>query len=195
MDGRPMTGSWIISVASQTYGPYDSRQMASFAAEGRLAPQSLVAHAGETDFRRAGDEPELSGIFSPPQPARDTAMVQSLRPEGSGSFGRGEEPSRNGETSHFVVIADMKSGSIAKLEEAIATFGPAYAILPQAWLLVSEDSINAVRNLLVQQLGKLDVLFVVDAGNDKAAWYNFGPEADARIRKLWRSEPKLRVAS
>jgi hypothetical protein len=190
-----MTGSWIISVAGQTYGPYSSEQMHAFAAEGRLARQSLVARVGETDFRRAADEPELSAIFSPAQPARETAVVQPLRQDGSASFGRGEEQSRNGETSHFVVIADMKSGSIAKLEEAIATFGPTYAILPQAWLLVSEESINAVRNLLVQQLGKLDMLFIVDAGHDKAAWFNFGLEADARIRKIWRSEPKLRVAS
>ena len=195
MDGGPMTGSWIIRVAGQTYGPYGWEQMRAFAAERRLARQSLVARDGETEFRRADDEPELSAIFSPAQPARETAVVQTLRPEGSASFGRGEEQSRNGETSHFVVIADMKSGSIAKLEEAIATFGPTHAILPQPWLLASEDSINAVRNLLVQQLGKLDMLFIVDAGNDKAAWYNFGPEADARIRKIWRSSPKLRVAS
>jgi hypothetical protein len=190
-----MSGSWIISVAGQTYGPYGPEQMRTFAAEGRLARQSLVAHAGETEFRRAEDEPELSAIFPSAQPARETAIFQPLRQESAASFGRGEEPSRNGETSHFLVLADMKSGSIAKLEEAIATFGPTCAILPQAWLLVSEASINAVRNLLVQQLGKLDMLFVVDAGNNKAAWFNFGPEADSRIRKLWRSETKLRVAS
>jgi hypothetical protein len=39
------------------------------------------------------------------------------------------------------------------------------------------------------------VLFVADASNDKAAWFNFGPEADARIRKLWRAESRLRAAS
>jgi hypothetical protein len=95
----------------------------------------------------------------------------------------------------MLIVADLKSGSIAKLEEEIATFGQSVAILPQAWLLASESSVNAVRNRLVQQLGKLDVLFVADASNDKAAWFNFGPEADARIRRIWRSEPKLRAAS
>jgi hypothetical protein len=45
--------------------------------------------------------------------------------------------------------------------------------------------VNAIRNQLVQQLGKLDVLFVVDATRDKAAWFNFGPEADSRIRRNW----------
>jgi len=39
------------------------------------------------------------------------------------------------------------------------------------------------------------MLFVIDATNDKAAWFNFGPEVDARIRKIWRTETKLRAAS
>ena len=42
-----------------------------------------------------------------------------------------------------------------------------------------------MRNALVRKLGKLDTLFIVDAGRDKAAWFNFGPEADTRIRKIW----------
>jgi hypothetical protein len=42
-----------------------------------------------------------------------------------------------------------------------------------------------VRNSLVQKLGTLDTLFVVDATHDKAAWHNFGPDADVRLRRLW----------
>jgi hypothetical protein len=52
-------------------------------------------------------------------------------------------------------------------------------------VLVSENTINAVRNALVQKLGKLDTIFIVDAAHDKAAWFNFGPETDIRIRKMW----------
>ena len=37
----------------------------------------------------------------------------------------------------------------------------------------------------MQKLGKLDTIFIVDAAHDKAAWFNFGPEADTRIRKMW----------
>ncbi|HEY6578671.1 MAG TPA: DUF4339 domain-containing protein [Rhizomicrobium sp.] len=190
-----MTGSWVISVAGQTYGPYDTNQMQAFAAEGRLARQSRVARIGETTFRSAIDEPELAGIFSPAQPARETVVVQTLRHETPASFGRGDEQTRSVERSHFVIIADMKSGSIAKIEETIATLGQTYPILPQVWLLASGETVNTVRNLLIRHLGKLDALFVVDAGNDRAAWFNFGPEADARIRKIWRPEPKLQAAS
>jgi hypothetical protein len=52
-------------------------------------------------------------------------------------------------------------------------------------VLVSEHAINIVRTALVQKLGKLDTIFIVDAAHDKAAWFNFGPEADTRIRKMW----------
>ena len=52
-------------------------------------------------------------------------------------------------------------------------------------MLYSEATINTIRNALVQKLGKIDTLFIVDAVHDKAAWFNFGPETDTRIRKMW----------
>ena len=187
-----MTGSWTISVAGQIYGPYSTGQMRAFAAEGRLARQSLVAPAGKTEFGRAAEQPELAPIFQPSMARNEGALAQPLLREPK-EFGRAE--AGDSEVSHMLIVTDLKSGSIAKLEEEIATFGPSVAILPQAWLLTCAASANVVRNRLVQQLGKLDVLFVADASNDKAAWFNFGPEADARIRKIWRSEPRLRAAS
>ncbi|HEX3430594.1 MAG TPA: DUF4339 domain-containing protein [Rhizomicrobium sp.] len=189
-----MTGSWTIRVAGHVYGPYSTEQMRAFAAEGRLARQSLVASAGETEFRRAADQPELAPIFQPSVARTDSALAQPM-PREAREFGRAERGTRDGEYSHMLIVADMKSGSIAKLEEEIATFGQSFAILPQAWLLASEASVNTVRNALTQQLGKLDMLFLADASNDKAAWFNFGPEVDARIRKIWRSEQKLRAVS
>lgn len=187
-----MTGSWTISVAGQVYGPYSTEQMRGFAAEGRLARQSLVAPAGNTEFGRAAEQPELAPIFQPSMAGSEGAVAQPMQREAK-EFGRAD--AGNGEVSHMLIVVDLKSASIAKLEEEIAAFGQSVAILPQAWLLASAASANAVRNRLVEQLGKLDVLFVADASNDRAAWFNFGPEADARIRKIWRSEPKLRAAS
>lgn len=186
-----MTGSWTISVAGQVYGPYSTEQMRGFAAEGRLARQSLVAPAGNTEFGRAAEQPELAPIFQPSMARSEGAVAQPMLREAK-EFGRAD--AGNG-VSHMLIVADLKSASIAKLEEEIAAFGQSVAILPQAWLLTSAASANIVRNRLVLQLGKLDVLFIADASNDKAAWFNFGPEADARIRKIWRSEPRLRAAS
>jgi hypothetical protein len=58
--------------------------------------------------------------------------------------------------------------------------------MPQGWILSSELSINEIRNTLAKKLGKLDTLFVVDATHDKAAWFNFGPEAETRFRRIWQ---------
>ena len=186
-----MSASWIVSVAGRAYGPYTPAQMQAFASEGRLAPQSLVACNGETQFRPAAEDPALASLFAP---ARHVAAEPAPTPvtpsDSASSFGRQEDAAKPGERAHVVIIADMKSRSIDGLEEEIYKLGPAFAFLPQAWLLSTELSVNAVRNLLVQQLGKLDVLFVVDATRDKAAWFNFGPEADTRVRRLWSRTPE-----
>ena len=101
-------------------------------------------------------------------------------------FGRNESEPQNSERSRFIVIADMKSSSLSGLEEELFNLGPAYAIQPQAWILASELSISDIRARLMRKLGKLDNLFLVDAAHDKAAWFNFGPEAEARIRRIWQ---------
>ena len=182
---------WIISVGGRAYGPYDMEQLRAFVAEGRLAPQSLIARSGETQFRPAGTEPALAAIF-PPSRFHEGAAAQET--EAHRAFGR-QDDDTTGERSHFVIIADMKSRSIDGLNDEIVKLGPAFSIMPQTWVLSTDQSVNAVRNTLVQQLGKLDALFVIDATHDKAAWFNFGPEPDARIRRIWskHAEPSAKL--
>ena len=93
------------------------------------------------------------------------------------------------ELSHYIVVADMKSRSIATLENEILGLGTAVSIAPQVWALSTEKPINAVRTILMQELGKIDRLFVVDASHDKIAWFNYSPEAEARVRRIW-SKPE-----
>jgi hypothetical protein len=180
-----MPDTWTISANGHTYGPYTVEQMRAFAAEGRLASHSLVAREGEDQFHPASADAELAALFrlAAPAPARPvffTADGDTAQP----NFGRNEEE-KAGERTHYVIVADMKSRSISGLEEEIFNFGPAYPIMPQGWILSSEMSINVIRNTLVKKLGKLDTLFVVDATHDKAAWFNFGPEAETRFRRIW----------
>ena len=66
--------------------------------------------------------------------------------------------------------------------------------MPQAWLLSSDMSINAIRNTLVQKLGRIDMLFIIDASHNKAAWFNYGPEADSRIRRIWQKAQEPQAA-
>ncbi|HEY2035183.1 MAG TPA: GYF domain-containing protein [Rhizomicrobium sp.] len=183
-----MSDYWIVSVSDRAYGPYTTEQMESFAAEGRLAASSLIARAGETSFRSAGEEPQFSALF---QPSKITPLAREepLHPQEPAKFGRSDVDGKSSERGRFVIITDMKSRSIQGVEEEIHKLGSAYPLLPQVWLLISELSVNSIRNLLTPQLGRLDSLFVLDATRDKAAWFNFGPEADTRIRKLWSKEP------
>jgi hypothetical protein len=177
-----MSGSWTVNVAGRSYGPYSAAQMQAFAAEGRLAPHSLVQRVGEQKFRTASEDPELSALF---EPQKVSFASPSPHPDAAASsFGK-QERDDGDEPSHFVIIADMKSGSVAGLEEEIFNLGPAFAVVPQVWILSSKASINGVRNTLIRKLGKIDILFVVDATHNKAAWFNFGPEAEARIRRIW----------
>lgn len=183
-----MSDTWTISVSGQTYGPYTFAQMQAFVGEGRLAPRSLVCRTGETNFQKAGDIADLAPLFRPAAPARPTPFFTAEGNEEPASFGRHDEDAGGGR-AHYIVVADMKSRSISGVEEEIFNLGPAVPIMPQAWLLASDMPINQIRQTLVQKLGKLDVLFIADATHDKAAWFNFGPEADTRIRRIWQKLP------
>ncbi len=183
-----MSESWTISVGGRVYGPYSVEQMRGFHAEGRLADHSLVARAGEDQFHAASEDPALALFFQP----QEAAPAQPEAPAAPHKFGA--EPEASGERTHYVIIADMKSRSITGLEEEIFNLGPAHRFMPQAWVLSSEVGINTIRHALVQKLGKIDTLFIVDAAHDKAAWFNFGPENDARVRRMWTREPARKSA-
>jgi hypothetical protein len=182
-----MSESWTISVGGRVYGPYSLEQMRAFHVEGRLADHSLVARAGEDQFHGANEDPALAVFFQPAAaPAAPAPQPEPLAVPHK--FGADAEQS-SGERAHYVIIADMKSRSITGLEEEIFNLGPAHRFMPQAWVLSSEVGINSIRHALVQKLGKIDTLFIVDAAHDKAAWFNFGPENDARVRRMWTREP------
>lgn len=183
-----MSANWIVSVGGRTYGPYTADQMESFVTEGRLAPHSLVAREEEGQFGPASQDPLLVSFFQPREPA---AQPQS-QAEDAPRFGVGEVA--GDEPSHFLIVADMKSGSITALEEQIHRLGPAYTVMPQAWIMSCEMPIGALRNLLIQKLGKLDMLLVVDATHDKISWSNFGMEAETRVRRIWTKHPQLSAA-
>jgi hypothetical protein len=184
-----MSQSWLVTVEGQPYGPYSLEQMKAFIAEGRIVAASLVAAPDAPEPHYADEDPVLGALFRPVQTAETEVVRETVKPaHGFGRLGDEDE----GGINHIVIIADMKSRSINGLEEAVFNMGQAASVLPQIWLLATTSSLNAVRNTLVQKLGTLDTLFVVDATHDKAAWSNFGPESDSRMRRIWdrRNERK-----
>jgi len=180
-----MSMTWTINVGGRAYGPYSLEQMKAFQSEGRLAPYSLVARDGEEQLRHASEDSELATLF--PAPAAPQAVAEARQAEpGPARFGRDSQAT--GERSRYIILAEMKSGSINALDEEIFKFGASFRFMPQAWILTSEVSLNTLRSELVQKLGKLDTLIVADTTHDKAAWFNFGPEADTKLRRLWQRE-------
>ncbi len=184
-----MSDFWTIQVAGQTYGPYPLDHMKAFIAEGRVVAKSLVRYGRDTQFHHASDDLVLGPFLAAPQTAAQHYAPEPLdthRPDPAlQSFGRIEAA----EPSHMVVMVDLKSASPMRIEAVIHSLGFAYPLLPNIWLLSTNETVNAVRNILVQKLGKQDVLFVVDASHDKAAWFNLSPEPEARIRRLWGKDP------
>jgi hypothetical protein len=184
-----MSAEWIMSVGGYTYGPYTALQMQTFAAEGRLAPHSLVARAQDGSFGPASQDADLASLF---HPAAVSAANQKHE-ERTRTFGHPESEGFS-EPAHFLVLAEMRTGSITALEEEIFALGPAYAVLPQAWVLACDLSIAALRNLLVQKMGRMDTLLIVDATHDKITWSNFGIETETRVRRVWTKQPQESAA-
>jgi hypothetical protein len=184
-----MSSTWIMSVEGRTYGPYTLDQMRAFAAEGRLAASSLVKSDSDDPFEPAAQDPILGALFRPYSEHADAEPVKDTVARSFGQNDAGEE-----EPAHILIVADMKSGSMSALEEQIFSMGPAYQVMPQAWVLSTAVPIGAIKNILIQKLGKLDNLLVVDATRDKAAWSNLGPEADTRLRRIWTKAPTLSAA-
>lgn len=186
-----MSVTWTISVGDRAYGPYTLEQMTAFQVEGRLAPHSLVVRVGEEQPRQASEDVQLASLFLSAAcvaPQSSTEIRQRETHPGLARFGRDQQTATGQDRSRYIIVSDMKSGSIAALEDEIFNFGPACRCMPQAWILVSEVSLSTIRGELIQKLGKQDALIVVDTTHDKAAWFNFGPEADTKVRRLWQRE-------
>ncbi|MGQ0741321.1 MAG: DUF4339 domain-containing protein [Alphaproteobacteria bacterium] len=175
-----MIGAWTINVGGQVYGPYSADRMRGFANEGRLVAQSLVAREGSSDWRKAHEEPEFAGLFA--TAARAQTQAANAETNAKAPTIEAASPQR----AQLIIFLDVKSRVGNNFEQTIFDLGPAFRVLPNVWIVATSESANAVRNRLVQELGKLDALFVVDATRNKSAWFNFGPEADAKIRRVWQ---------
>ena len=91
-----MSDAWTINAGGRIYGPFSLERMRSFAGEGRLAANSLVAREGATDWREARTEAEFADLFSPAMSeSRQSQSVQPQTPE--------EQHGR------FAIVVDMKS--------------------------------------------------------------------------------------
>ena len=181
--------NWTVCVRGRTYGPYSAMQMRGFIAEERIVAESLIGRAQDGPFVPANQDPDFGDLFQSAQLSAPSPKGPLGEGEPRRSFGHGDRAGTN-EPSRYLIVADMKSGSITGLEEEIFRLGPAHSVMPQAWVLASEMPIGALRNLLVQKLGKLDQLFIANATQDKVTWVNLGMETEIRVRRMWDHSPR-----
>jgi hypothetical protein len=167
-----LSATWRVNVSGQVYGPYTGHQLRAFADEGRIAPHSIVQAGERGPWITAIDDPVLGQFFMKP-------LFEKPLPAG--------ETGAEAQFANVVIIADLKSRGSGLFEQTLAKLGDAYRLNTQTWLLHTDRSAGTIRNELVPHLGKTDSLFVVDASRGgRSSWFNLGPEADAKIRKVWR---------
>ena len=57
-----------VGIDNQQYGPYGVNQLKAMADDGSFKPDMLVWAKGMANWTKAGEVPELSGLFGPPLP-------------------------------------------------------------------------------------------------------------------------------
>jgi len=174
-----LNSTWRINVSGQVYGPYTGHQLKAFVSEGRIAPHSIVQVGEQGPWITAIDDPVLGQLFVRQQPPAAKALTE---PRGEAQTAAGADAA----AANFVIIADLRSRGSAPFEGAIAKLGDAYRLNPLVWLLHSDRTAGAIRNELVQHMGQSDNLLIIDATRGKTAWFNLGPEADSKIRRVWK---------
>ena len=180
----PLDARWYIRAGETTYGPYTGHQLRAYIAEGRVAAQSLVAPEGGTEWIAAASDPVLAPILN--EAARIVAETRAAAAPQARPAPQQPQAEAQPELANFVLVFDLKSRPSARLEQAIMNLGPACKLSSNIWIIASKETSGSIRNMLIEYFGKVDTLLVVDASRGKAAWFNFGPEQDARIRRVWR---------
>lgn len=166
-DGIAM--SWFVKVDGRVYGPYTGAQMRAFVGEGRIAGHSVVSQSREEGWESASE----------------VAQFKAWLDEARRTPGSKRPAPTDARTANFVVVATLSDDSRTGFEAALKDFGDAESIAPGVWLLRAPSTAATLRNELSHLLARDDRLIVVDASRDRTAWFNFGREADQRIRELW----------
>lgn len=190
---HPLDGRWVLEVQGRIYGPYTGHALKEYARQGRVAPHSTVARtgrpAGEEEWVRAADDPVLGTLFEGAGPVATPVRSRMTRAaDDDTSYGpaKGQVDRRTQPTSfNIVIVTDVKSRSSGPLETAILSLGPAFKVAANTWIVHTPSGAPEVVNLLTPHVGSADRLFVVDATRNRTAWFNMGPETDAKIRQVW----------
>ena len=168
-EGNPSTApaeDWWVKVRDAAYGPYPRAQLMKFIEEGRVRPNTNIALAKEGPWKEAR---AFSELYVQPRSAEGEAAMTT-------------------ELANLFVYAEIHSGAWTPFMAALETLGKITEIAPGFWIVRTHRSVGVMRNTLSQTLERGDKFVVIDATHDRLAWFNLGPEVDARIKEVWNAK-------
>lgn len=172
------TDNWCIKVAEKVYGPYSTHQLESFAQQGRLGPQSLVAPAGGKMWRAAKQYPNIAEILEADH--TKTASTEEKPAPRAGGHEKAEP-----EIANFIIVFDVVSGAASRLEHVVRNLGPSFRLTDNVWAVSSDQTLMGVKNHLAPHLGVREPIFITDTTRGRSVWQNFPPEKHSKMVKAW----------
>lgn len=196
--------NWCLKVEDKVYGPYTTPQMRKFAHEGRLASWSLIAPAGNREWREARKESVFADFFGCKREQKNGAAR---------AFGRREYaetppaakperklkprpplPAEDIGVANFIIVFDVVSGAASRVEAAVTSLGSAFRVADNVWSVACELTAVGVRNAIAPYLSGRESLFVIDATRGRTSWQNYAPELQAKISAAYvMSKPQKSV--
>lgn len=154
------SGQWWVEANGKPYGPYTMAQLSRYVAEGRVRAGSKVADSADGPWLEAR---KVIGLMGPGQAENDNAA----------------------DSANVFVHAEIRSGVQHDFAAALEALGPVCELASGLWLLRTRFSAGIVRNAVSQTLRTGDRFVVIDATRNRFAWFNLGPEVDARVSAVW----------
>lgn len=182
---EPLDSLWYVRVGNDIYGPYSGHQMRKYIAEGRISAASQIAPEGAREWTTADRDPVL-GRFVQARAEQPRAQPAGVHVQDIAFGAASQRTGVEAELCNFVIIYPNGARATTKLEQSIMNLGAACKLSSYVWIVSARESAAGIRNLLTEYFGRNDSLLVVDATRGKAAWFNFGPEQEARIRRVWQ---------
>ncbi len=151
---------WWVEANGKPYGPYSMAQLSRFVAEGRVRASTRVSESADGAWVEAR---QVMGLMGPTRGENDNAA----------------------DAANIFVHAEIRSGAQHEFAAALEALGSMCELAPGLFLVRTRFSAGIVRNTLSQTLMAGDRFAVIDATRNRFAWFNLGPEIDARVSTVW----------
>jgi hypothetical protein len=181
MGAEAPQSQWFVQAGGKVWGPYPDARIEAFVCEGRVAAGTLLGTRPEGPFDPASSHRRLTRLFGEAEPEAPAAEPARPAPAPAPAIPAEIAPGSRA----LLVWAALKSQRPDRFEELLGAHGPFVRAGPGLWLVRARVGPAGLRNAMTRRLAVGDVLMVVEAPLDQAAWFNLDGEADRALRRLW----------